>query len=156
MTVEELLAIEEIRQLKARYFHSMDRKRWDDWEDCFCEDVLVDTTQEGAPLLRGRRAFREYLEPVLEGVKTVHHGHTSEITLTGPDSANGTWAMEDHLWWPAAKGGMVLWGTGFYFEEYRRDGDGRWRIQHLKLRRIRTQVNGKQTFPPEEDRETAT
>jgi len=151
MTPEDLVAIEEIRQLKARYFHCMDRKRWDEWEECFCEDVVVDTTQEGTPILHGRKAFRDFLEPVLEGVKTVHHGHTSEIALTGPDTATGTWAMEDNLWWPESKGGMTLWGTGFYLEAYRRGDDGRWRIQELKLRRIRTEVNGKQTFPAATD-----
>lgn len=59
--------------------------------------------------------------------------------------------MEDNLWWPEAKGGLTLWGTGFYFEQYRKGADGRWRIQELKLRRIRTEVNGKQTFPATAD-----
>ena len=147
MTPEDLVAIEEIRQLKARYFHLMDQKRWDEWEDVFCEDVEIDTTQEGSPIIHGRRAFRTYLEPLLEGVKTVHHGHTQEIALTDSRHATGTWAMEDHLWWPRERGGMHLWGTGFYFEHYRKDPDGRWRIEHLKLRRIRTEVDGEQTFP---------
>ena len=150
MSPEDLVEIEKIRQLKARYFHLMDQKRWDEWENVFCEDVVIDTTQEGSPIVEGQRAFREYLEPLLEGVKTVHHGHTSEIELTGPETATGVWAMEDKLWWPAEKGGMHLFGTGFYFEQYRKGPDGAWRIARLKLRRIRTEVNGEQTFPAEE------
>lgn len=149
MTLEELVAIEEIRQLKARYFHLMDQKRWDEWARLFCEDLRVDTTQEGAPILEGRQAFRDFLPPLLEGVKTVHHGHASEIRITGPDRAEGTWSMEDNLWWPAEQGGRHLWGTGFYFETYRRDPDGVWRIRELTLRRIRTEVDGVQVFPPE-------
>ena len=148
MTLEELAAIEEIRQLKARYFHLMDQKRWDEWADVFCEDVLVDTTQEGSPLLESRQAFLDFLPPILQDVKTVHHGHAAEIRLTAPDRAEATWSMEDHLWWPADQGGRHLWGTGFYFERYRRDADGVWRILELKLRRIRTEVDGVQTFPP--------
>ena len=154
MRPEDLVEIEALRQLKTRYFHWMDQKRWDEWEGLFTEDALIDTTQEGTPLLHGGRAFREFLEPLLDDVKTVHHGHTSEIEVHGPQRATGVWAMEDLRFWPAEKGGAHLWGTGFYFEEYRRGGDGRWRIQHLKLRRIRTEVNGKQTFPPGEDRGT--
>lgn len=146
MSPEDLVAIEQIRQLKARYFHLMDQKRWDEWEQVFCEDARIDTTQEGSPLLESRQAFREFLPPVLEGVKTVHHGHLSEIEITGPDTATGTWSMEDHLWWPD---GRHLWGTGFYFEKYRKGTDGDWQIQELTLRRIRTEVDGKQTFPPE-------
>ena len=79
----------------------------------------------------------------------MHHGHTSEIELTGPDTATGTWSMEDMLWWPESQGGRHLWGTGWYFEKYRKDADGEWRILELKLRRIRVEVDGKQTFPPE-------
>ena len=150
LTPEDLVEIEEIRQLKARYFHLMDQKRWDEWADVFCEDVLVDTTQEGSPLLKGRTAFVEFLPPILDGVKTVHHGHASEIRVTGPDTATGTWSMEDHLWWPPEQGGRHLWGTGFYFEKYRKDPDGQWRILEMKLRRIRTEVDGQQVFPPEE------
>jgi hypothetical protein len=150
MTLEDLVEIEKIRQLKARYFHRMDQKRWDEWEEVFCEDVRVDTSQEGSPILQGSRAFRDYLQPLLEGVKTVHHGHSSEIEVTGPDSATGTWAMEDNLWWPAERGGMHLWGTGFYYEKYRKGPDGEWRIQEMKLRRIRNEVDGEQIFPRDE------
>jgi hypothetical protein len=150
VTLEELVAIEEIRQLKARYFHRMDQKRWDEWSEVFCEDVHVDISQEGSPILEGRQAFLDFLRPLLEDVKTVHHGHASEIEITGPDTATGTWSMEDNLWWPADQGGQHLWGTGFYFEKYRKDPDGCWRILELKLRRTRTEVDGIQSVPPKD------
>ena len=79
----------------------------------------------------------------------MHHGHTSEIMLLSDSEATGTWAMEDMLWWPAEKGGQHLWGVGWYFEKYRKCEDGEWRIQELKLRRIRIEIDGKQVFPPE-------
>lgn len=145
MTPEDLVQIEQIRQLKARYFHTLDQKRWDEWEQVFCADAHIDTTEEGSPLIDGRKAFREFLQPILEGVTTVHHGHCSQIDLTGDDTATATWSMEDHLWWPD---GRHLWGTGFYLEQYRKGRDGRWRIQEMKLRRIRTEVDGEQVFPP--------
>src|SRR5262245_37696101 len=34
----ELVEIEEIKQLKARYFRLMDEKRWDEWAEVFAED----------------------------------------------------------------------------------------------------------------------
>ena len=149
MTPGDLVEIEQIRQLKARYFRLMDQKKWDEWAQVFCEDVMIDTKQEGSPVIHGRQAFYEYLPPILEGVKTVHHGHMSEIELTSPTTATGTWSMEDMLWWPPEQGGRHLWGTGWYFERYRKDPDGAWRILELKLRRIRVEVDGKQTFPAE-------
>ena len=57
MTPADLVEIEEIRQLKARYFHLMDQKRWDEWEQVFCEDAHIDTTQEGSPLIEGRKVI---------------------------------------------------------------------------------------------------
>jgi ketosteroid isomerase-like protein len=149
MTPEDLVEIEKIRQLKARYFRTLDQKDWDAWERVFCEDVTIDTTQEGSPIVHGRAKFREFLVPILTGVKTVHHGHMSEIEITGPNTASGTWSMEDMLWWPESRGGNYLWGTGWYFEKYRKEDDGEWRILELTLRRIRTEVNGVQSFPKE-------
>ncbi|MDG2304392.1 MAG: nuclear transport factor 2 family protein [Candidatus Binatia bacterium] len=148
MTPEDLVEIERIRQLKARYFRLLDQKKWDEWAQVFCEDVTIDTTQDGAPVLNGRAAFREFLPPILQNVKTVHHGHTSEIERIGPDTARGVWAMEDMLWWPEADGGRHRWGTGWYEEEYRRDPDGEWRILKLVLRRVRVEMDGQQIFPP--------
>ena len=148
MTPEDLVEIERIRQLKARYFQLMDQKRWDEWSMVFCEDVTIDTTQEGSPLINGRKEFLDYLLPILEGVQTVHHGHMSQIEITSSTTATATWSMEDMLWWPPERGGQKLWGMGWYFEEYRKEADGEWRILDLKLRRIRVEVNGKQQFPP--------
>lgn len=148
MTPEDLVEIERIRQLKARYFQLMDQKRWDEWSMVFCEDVTIDTTQEGSPLINGRKEFLDYLLPILEGVQTVHHGHMSQIEITSSTTATATWSMEDMLWWPPERGGQKIWGMGWYFEEYRKEADGEWRILDLKLRRIRVEVNGKQQFPP--------
>ena len=41
-----------------------------------------------------------FLEPVLQDVVTVHHGHMPEIELTSPTTARGIWAMEDMLRYP--------------------------------------------------------
>ena len=146
MKPDDLVEIERIRQLKARYFRSMDAKQWDEWRGVFCDDVFVDV--EGTPAIEGADAFLTFLRPILQEVVTVHHGHTSEIELTGADTAKGTWAMEDLLWWPASQGGRHLRGQGWYFEEYRKEADGAWRIAKLVLRRIRVEIDGKQAFPP--------
>jgi hypothetical protein len=56
--------------------------------------------------------------------------------------------MEDNLWFPEGSDRRHLWGTGWYFEKYRKDPDGEWRILELKLRRIRVEVDGIEIFPP--------
>ena len=147
MTHDDLLEIERIRQLKARYFRLMDQKKWEEWAQVFCADVTIDTSDDGAPPVEGRDAFVAFLRPILENVRTVHHGHAAEIEITGPESARGIWAMEDMLWWPPSAGGAHLWGTGWYYETYRKESDGEWRILELVLARQRVEVDGVRTYP---------
>jgi uncharacterized protein (TIGR02246 family) len=128
--------LEAIKQLKARYFRTMDTKDWAGMREVFAPDVLIDTTEDGAPLVEGRDAFLEFLEPTLADVTTVHHGHMPEIELTSETTATGIWAMEDHLWWPEGSPLQHLHGYGHYHETYVKLADG-WRIQSLKLTRLR-------------------
>ena len=145
---EDLVAIEEIKSLKARYFRLLDQKRWDEWTDVFTEDVHIDTSHGGVGemgIVDGRDNFRAFLEPMLDGVITTHHGHMPEINITDSASAEGTWAMEDHLDWGGDS--TPMWGTGWYTEQYRKCDDGAWRISALTLTRNRVEL-GARTFPP--------
>ncbi len=115
----------------------------------FCDDVEIDTTDDAGPgtEISGVDAYLSMLRPFMDGARSVHHGHMPEIELTGPDTARGVWAMEDHVWFADATGLGKLWGTGWYEEEYRRL-DGRWRIARMVLRRQYVEMGGVQTFPP--------
>ena len=150
MSGVDITDIESIRQLKARYFRLMDQKRWSEWLDVFTEDVVIDTPIDtpGQDPIVGRENFVAFLAPILEGVITCHHGHMPEITITGPDTAEGVWSMEDRLDWPPESGGAMVLGTGWYEERYRRGTDGKWRIASLTLRRIRIEANGVRVYPP--------
>lgn len=128
--------IEAIKQLKARYFRTMDTKDWEGMRAVFAPDVTIDTTEDGAPLVEGRDEFLEFLEPTLAEVTTVHHGHMPEIELTSATTATGIWAMEDHLWWPEGSPLQHLHGYGHYHETYVKLPEG-WRIKSLKLTRLR-------------------
>src|SRR5665213_2562723 len=93
-------AIEAIKQVKARYFRFLDTKEWDALQDLFAVDAVVDMQGEGGRETRTAEEFVLTLKSNLEGVTTVHHGHTPEIQLTSDSTATGIWAMEDELWWP--------------------------------------------------------
>lgn len=125
--------LEAIRQLKARYFRLMDTKQWDAWRELFTEDFHGLYRGPHPDITYASRedfvaSNREILEPLL----TVHHGHMPEITLTGPDSATGIWAMYDRVEMP----GNRFEGYGHYHDEYRRV-DGQWRIAAITLTRLR-------------------
>jgi uncharacterized protein (TIGR02246 family) len=130
--------VEAIKQLKARYFRLMDTKQWDDMAQVFAEDCVIDTESSGGGIQNGRDQFMTMLRASIEEVTTVHHGHMPEITLTSPTTATGIWAMEDMLWWPEGSPISQLHGYGHYHETYTKGPDGHWRIQTLKLTRLRT------------------
>jgi uncharacterized protein (TIGR02246 family) len=134
---DQILAIEEIKRLKARYFRLMDTKRWDEYALVFAKDAVMEVPEANVEN-HGREAIVRGVSRVLEGVRTVHHGHMPEIELTGPDTARGVWAMFDYVEFPAAKSGerVGLKGYGHYHEEYVRE-DGQWRIARLRLERLR-------------------
>jgi uncharacterized protein (TIGR02246 family) len=125
--------IEAIKQLKARYFRTMDTKDWDGMRAVFTDDVVVDTSEAGGNVVSGGDEFMTFLRGVIGDVVTVHHGHMPEIELTSPTTATGIWSMEDMLRWPD---GSELHGYGHYHETYEK-ADGVWRIRSTKLTRLR-------------------
>jgi hypothetical protein len=137
--------IEAIKQLKARYFRTMDTKDWAGMRRVFCDDVEIDTSASGGGIITGADEFLLFLRGALGDVITVHHGHTPEIELTSVTTANGIWAMEDMLRWPD---GRELHGFGHYHETYRK-AEGQWRIKSSRLTRLRMDM----TAPPSHRRE---
>lgn len=127
--------IEAIRQLKARYFRTMDTKDWDALAEVFTPDVHIDMTGEGAGITDSVEAYLPFLVANIGDVTTVHHGHMPEIELTSADEATGIWAMEDELWWPEGSPLVHMHGYGHYHETYRKGPDG-WRIASMTLTRL--------------------
>ena len=135
-TIQQLLDVEQIKQLKARYFRLVDAKDWAGWSAVFAVDAVLEIP-EGELAHRGRDEIVANVSAVMEQLRTVHHGHMPEIELTGPDTARGVWAMTDYVEWPAEDGKRVgLRGYGHYLEEYVRE-DGQWCIARSRLERLR-------------------
>jgi len=129
---QRLLDVEEIQQLKARYFRLMDTKDWAAFGELFTDDAVMDAD---GYVQEGRAKILSFLPKVLDGVVTTHHGHMPEITITGPDTATGVWAMFDYLTFPGDGPPRGLRGYGHYHEEYRRV-DGAWRIHRRPPRSL--------------------
>jgi uncharacterized protein (TIGR02246 family) len=124
--------IEAIRQLKARYFRTMDTKDWTAMRRVFADDVVIDSSEAGGQVVEGADEFMTFLENVLEGATTVHQGHMPEIDLTSDTTATGVWALNDIVIWP---NGVRLDGYGHYHETYEKI-DGEWKITSSKLTRL--------------------
>ena len=138
--LRRLLDIEEIKQLKARYFRSMDTKDWDGFAAVFAPDAVLDVTGEtGADegIVRGNELIAAYVRGHVDPVTTVHHGHMPEIEVTSATTASGVWSMEDMLRWP---NGTEMHGYGHYHETYEKR-DGTWRIKTTTLTRLRVDMS---------------
>ncbi|MGV9614429.1 nuclear transport factor 2 family protein [Nocardia xishanensis] len=133
----DLAAIEAVRQLKYRYFRTLDLKLWAEFADTLAVDAVgrYGTHALGEPLaLDGRAAITDFMRQNLgPGILTVHIANHPEITVDG-DTATGSWAFEDTV--IATEYGMLIRGAGYYDDRYRRDADGQWRITETGYRRI--------------------
>jgi SnoaL-like protein len=138
--VDRLIAIEEIKQVKARYFRCVDTKDWDGFAAIFAPDATVDYTPEGGNpkewSVSGAANIVAFVRKALDRAITVHHGHMPEVVLTSPAAARGIFAMEDLIWWPEGSRRKTLHGWGHYHETYEKIG-GTWLIKTLKLTRLR-------------------
>ncbi|MDZ7784202.1 MAG: nuclear transport factor 2 family protein [Halioglobus sp.] len=143
--LQTLLAIEEIKRLKARYFRCVDCKDWSGLQALFTPDAEFDMSGEMRDdnredgRVRGAARIAAFIRSAVDDLETVHHGHTPEIDIHTADSARGIWAMEDLLRWPPGGPLQSLRGYGHYHETYERlDGD--WHIKSSKLTRLRVDV----------------
>lgn len=128
-----MVEVEQIKQLKARYFRYLDCKQWEQWGTCFTEDfTAVYQGPHPDAVFNSARELVEQNREMLANVPTVHQGHTSEIELTGDSTATGIWSMYDRVEFP--EGGFEGWG--YYHEEYRKE-NGEWKISRIHLSRLK-------------------
>jgi len=125
--------IEDIKQLKAKYFRALDTKDWSAFREVFSPDFVSDTTESGGKVIQGADAFVAFVRRTLDSSTTVHHGHMPEIAITSPDTADGVWAMEDLV---RLMPFVDMRGYGHYHEKYVK-ADGQWRISYSRLTRLR-------------------
>ncbi|HVN88584.1 MAG TPA: nuclear transport factor 2 family protein [Candidatus Binataceae bacterium] len=139
---ERLMAIEEIKQVKARYFRCTDMKDWAGFTAIFAPDASVDYTPAAADSgdwkASGPANIVALVRSVVEKAVSIHHGHMAEVEVTSPTTASGIFAMEDLIYWPEGSRYRTMHGWGHYFETYEKVG-GKWLIKALKLTRLRVE-----------------
>lgn len=133
--VRRLVAIEDIKQLKAAYCRCVDNKLWDEFATLFTEDLVIDF-EESTTSPQTREQFVDSARRHFEGGVSVHHVHMPEIRLLDDDHATGEWPMFDRVEMPLESRYESHTGQGYYSEEYRRV-DGQWRISKTRLWRLR-------------------
>lgn len=139
MDLSDLVAIEEIKQLKARYFRLMDAKAWNEWRELFAPECSLHWGPGADDRCIGAQAIVDFVSSRVGRAAgmTVHHGHMPEIEVLDQNHARGTWALFDYLDVAPDQGEAPFGhrhGYARYFEEYRRDpSDERWRFASIRL-----------------------
>jgi SnoaL-like domain len=126
-SAQELLEIEAIRQLKARYCLVVDAQDWARYRDLFTDDARIggELPLTGEPSGRAYDpdAFVAAVSQTLRGWLTLHTVHGSLIELTSDTTARGLWAYTQR--------GFGHTG-GYYNEEYAK-GEHGWRIAAMQI-----------------------
>jgi hypothetical protein len=133
-----LLAIEAIKQLKARYCRYLDAKDWAAWRAIFTDDFVSDTSEAGGKLIIGADDFVAFTRKGIgrPSQATAHQVHAPEIELTSATTARGVWALQDVVRFGP---GVSLVGSGHYHETYENIA-GQWLIKSSKLTRLREDI----------------
>lgn len=136
MTVDDLIAREEIRALIVSYNIGGDRGRLDQLAGAFASDgvLLRPSAGEGRGAGTGPEAIRDLLATArkpgpgpdrpLDFVR--HHLTTCEITLEGPETARGR-----TYFFVVSEVGLDH--SGLYVDRFRKE-DGRWKIAQREAR----------------------
>ena len=141
--IERLVAIEEIKQLKAKYFYYFDHQDWDSWRDqVWAPDARLEVPEMGSTIEPRDAMIAWVIEQSADQV-SVHHGHQPIITFTSDTEARVIWAMEDRLYrskeYPLHDGSTWLHGFGHYHETYVKLDVG-WRLHTTRLTRLRLEM----------------
>lgn len=132
-SVQRLVDIEDIKQLKGLYCYCVAKEDWATFETLFAEDLLF-LSPGGGPHT-SRSAFMEFHKANIQGPKLwgVIRCYTPMIKITGANTATGVWGLDDLHIWPGHDGPHVGHRAyGHYYEEYVRL-DGGWRFKKIEV-----------------------
>ncbi len=138
-----LTPYEQIVNLKADYFMSVDRKDWERVETLFVEDA--EFTGYAFQDAAGAASFVEHLRRFHADTRSLHWGLTPRIAFDSESRARAEWSMRDQVTWPAGSRSYRgvhlpdqygIEGYGYYTDTCVRV-EGVWRIASSRLKRTR-------------------
>ena len=137
--LRQLLDIEQIKQLKYRYFRGIDTADAELLAGVFTDDASIDL-RGGTYRCQfdGKEAILEFLAAAFHNESAAcHQGHHPEIAVTGANAATGTWYLQD-IFIDFSRN-IVTRGSAFYRDRYVRQG-GEWKVRFSEYDRIWEEV----------------
>jgi ketosteroid isomerase-like protein len=129
--LSRLVAIEDIKQLKARYARFVDTKGWESLAEVFTEDAVFQHPHLGT--LTGSDDIVGAVSASMGDATFGHHLGVPEIELLGDRRGRAIWSVIVHSQRRDSAGEWVDEGRSEYHEEYRKGPDGRWRIASMSV-----------------------
>jgi len=131
--LERLLAIEDIRNLRARYTRFIDTKQWDQLAGILSRDITLDLPSLRAQGgLRGVEAFISLVKSWFAASPSLHMNYLPEIEVLSERSARGIWGQEYFLPPAFRRGEFHGHGYGYSHETYEKVG-GAWLMASVRL-----------------------
>ena len=143
MTLEELLAKQEIAELRLGYAAYLDTKDYDRLMDLFTDDAVCDFGPEYGRW-EGKATIRKNYEVAMAQAggpfDSIHVVTNPWVTLLGPDTAHARWYLIDCLTRQAPHTGLATQGghaspflwLGMYEDDCRKVA-GKWKIARTRL-----------------------
>ena len=137
MSLQELIDIRALEQLKYSYCRLLDQKRFAELGRLLLPDCTV-AYGGGAITLQGRDAVTAYLTKAMGDTRmlTSHVVAHPEIEVSG-DEATGSWVLTDVV--ILQDMALSIRGASYYEDRYVRDG-GQWLIAHTGYRRLYEEI----------------
>jgi len=132
--MQTLLDIEEIKQLKARYFRGIDTCNLELLRTVLADDVHIrfDSPTYQHEINGINEAMIFYRNAFTHRRFGMHNGHTPEIQVNG-DAATGIWYLNDLF--INLDEQTILTGSALYEDCYTRV-TGQWRVQRTGYKRL--------------------
>lgn len=115
--MQKLIEIEQIKQLKARYFRALDTKDWPLIESCLTEQCIAEY-DGGKYSFSGKGKIVQFFSTYMGNPKLIfmHQGHHPEISFIDDHHAKGIWYLQDVV--INLENQTTLRGAGFYHDDY--------------------------------------
>ncbi len=122
-TLQQLSDLEDIKLLKHAYFRCIDTANEAELITLFTDDVTIDLRGGGyRAQFQGKQNMVDFIASAFNSdIIAQHHGHMPEIRFTGPDTAEGSWYLEDRFINPERATDTI--GTAIYRDRYVRTPD---------------------------------
>lgn len=143
--IDKLLALEQIKLLKARRDRAADTKDWALYESLHAPDHRSENGDYGT--WHSAAEMIANVRKSMENLTTFHHSHTPEIEFDTASKARGIWAMSGLSLWQQEQDEHWFKAFGHYFETYEKRS-GVWTFTSRRLEYIHTRRSPGAIFPP--------